>query len=107
VCPTGATYRKATYTAVNTNRCIACRLCAMVCPFGAIHITTVGINGRQKRAATKCDLCIDRPAGPACEEACPTKAIRLVVSHQVIQAARQAAAQRYLEAIESQQQLQK
>ena len=107
VCPTGATYRTATYTAVNANRCIACGLCAMVCPFGAIHITTVGMNGRQKRAAIKCDLCVDRDGGPACVDACPTKAIRLVVPSQVIQAARRTSAQRYLEAIESHKQLQK
>jgi Fe-S-cluster-containing hydrogenase component 2 len=79
----------------------------MVCPFGAIHITTVRVNGRIKRAASKCDLCVDRPDGPACVEACPTKAIQLVVSREVIEAARKASAQRYLEAIQSQRELQK
>lgn len=107
VCPTGATFRTETYTAVNANRCIACGLCSMVCPFGAIHITTVRVNGRIKRAASKCDLCVDRPDGPACVEACPTKAIRLVVSREAIEMARKASAQRYLEAIQSQRELQK
>jgi electron transport protein HydN len=79
----------------------------MVCPFGAVHITTVRVNGYTKRAATKCDLCVDRQAGPACVEACPTNAIRLVVSREVITAARKASAQRYLEAIQIQRELQK
>jgi Fe-S-cluster-containing hydrogenase component 2 len=78
----------------------------MVCPFGAIHITTVQVNGHTKRAATKCDLCVERPEGPACVEACPTHAIRLVVSREVIESARKASAQRYLEAIRIQKELQ-
>ncbi len=45
VCPTGATYRTETYTAVDVRRCIACRLCTLVCPFGAIHIED---RGRQR-----------------------------------------------------------
>lgn len=106
VCPTGATFRTETYTAVNVNRCIGCGLCTMVCPFGAIHITTVQVNGHTKRAATKCDLCVERPEGPACVEACPTHAIRLVVSREVIESARKASAQRYLEAIRIQKELQ-
>jgi carbon-monoxide dehydrogenase iron sulfur subunit len=107
VCPTGATFRTETYTAVNLNRCIACGLCTMVCPFGAIHITTVQVNGHTKRSATKCDLCVDREEGPACVSACPTKAIRLVVPKEVIASARMSSAQRYLEAIKVQRELQK
>lgn len=107
VCPTGATFRTETYTAVNANRCIACGLCTMVCPFGAIHIATVKANGHTKRAATKCDLCVDRLGGPACVEACPTKAIRMVIPKEVIQSARRSAAERYLEAIRVQRELQK
>lgn len=106
VCPTGATFRTETYTAVNVNRCIGCGLCTMVCPFGAIHIATVQVNGHTKRAAIKCDLCVDRPAGPACVESCPTQAIRLVVAREVIHQARQTTAERYLDAIRTQKELQ-
>ena len=49
VCPTGATYRTETYTAVDQKRCIGCRLCMLVCPFGAIHLATVTVDGREKR----------------------------------------------------------
>ncbi|RLC72042.1 MAG: 4Fe-4S dicluster domain-containing protein, partial [Chloroflexi bacterium] len=36
---------------------MACRLCMMVCPFGAIHVATTEVAGREKAAAFKCDLC--------------------------------------------------
>ena len=28
--------------------------------------------------ATKCDLCVDQPGGPACQRACPNDALRRV-----------------------------
>jgi Fe-S-cluster-containing hydrogenase component 2 len=105
VCPTGATYRTETYTEVDQRLCIACRLCTMVCPFGAIRVITAKVAGREKRAAVKCDLCIDRPGGPACVEACPTKALSLRYPREVIQQATQTTARQFLEALESQQQL--
>jgi carbon-monoxide dehydrogenase iron sulfur subunit len=105
VCPTGATYRTETYTEVDQALCIACRLCVMVCPFGAIHVSTATVAGRDKRAAFKCDLCVDRPGGPACVEACPTKALSLRYPRDVIKQATKATARQYLEALESQQQL--
>jgi Fe-S-cluster-containing hydrogenase component 2 len=107
VCPTGATFRTETYTAVNPNRCIACGLCATVCPFGAIHLSTVQVNGKTKRAAVKCDLCVDRPGGPACVEACPTQALSLVTPREVMETALKASAERYLEALQSQRALQR
>jgi Fe-S-cluster-containing hydrogenase component 2 len=106
VCPTGATFRTETYTAVNPNRCIACGLCTMVCPFGAVHISTVQVNSKIKRAATKCDLCVDRPGGPACVEACPTKALSLAMPRQVMETALKDSAERFLAALQSQRQLQ-
>jgi Fe-S-cluster-containing hydrogenase component 2 len=105
VCPTGATYRTETYTAVDQRLCIGCRLCVMVCPFGAIHVATTEVAGREKRGAIKCDLCVDRPEGPACVEACPTKALSLRYPREVIQEATQVTARQFLEALESQQQL--
>jgi len=105
VCPTGATYRTETYTAVDQRLCIGCRLCMMVCPFGAIHVSTATVAGRDKRAAFKCDLCVDRPGGPACVEACPTKALSLRYPHEVMQQATEVTAKQFLEALESQQEL--
>jgi carbon-monoxide dehydrogenase iron sulfur subunit len=105
VCPTKATYRTETYTAVNEQLCIGCRLCMMVCPFGAIRVVSTSVAGRDKAAAIKCDLCIDRPGGPACVEACPTKALSLRYPTQVMREAGQSTARQFLEALESQQQL--
>ena len=106
VCPTGATFRTETYTAVNPNLCIGCRLCMMVCPFGAIHVTTAKLNGSTKKQAIKCDLCVDRDAGPACIEACPTKALSLAYPEEVIEAAQKSTSIQFLDAIESQKRLQ-
>jgi len=105
VCPTGATYRTETYTAVDQRLCIGCRLCMMVCPFGAVRVAPTEVAGREKRAAFKCDLCVDRPEGPACVEACPTRALSLRYPREVMQEATKATARQFLEALESQQQL--
>ena len=105
VCPTGATYRTETYTAVDERLCIGCRLCMMVCPFGAIHLGIQEVAGREKRAAMKCDLCIDRAEGPACVEACPTNALSLRYPREVIQQSSRATAKQFLDAVESRQQL--
>jgi electron transport protein HydN len=99
VCPTDATYRTPTYTAVDPKRCIGCRLCMMVCPFGAVHVATAQVGAREKRAAFKCDLCDGRSEGPACVEACPTHALSLRHPTEVIEQASQASARQYLEAL--------
>ena len=104
ICPTGAVYRTETYTAVDQRLCIGCRLCMMVCPFGAIHVSTATVAGRDKRAAFKCDLCADRPDGPACVEACPTNALSLRYPREVIQDAARTTSRQFLEALESRQQ---
>src|SRR5271166_3080329 len=96
VCPTGATRLTETYTAVNPKLCIACRLCMMVCPFGAVHISLTPVNGHTKKTAIKCDLCVDRAEGPACVSACPTKAITLAKPAAIREKAIQTTAERYL-----------
>ena len=55
VCPTGAIHRPQADgpVLIEQDRCIGCKFCLMACPFGV---------GRQ----------------PACVEACPTKALKLV-----------------------------
>jgi len=105
VCPTRATTRTETYTAVDQRLCIACRMCMMVCPFGALHVATATLAGRDKRAAFKCDLCVERAGGPACVEACPTKALSLRYPRQVVEQAGKDTARQFLEALASQQEL--
>jgi len=52
----------------DTDKCIGCWTCVMVCPYGVIgrHL--------ELQKAYRCDRCPDR-AVPACVEACPTRAL--------------------------------
>jgi len=93
VCPTRAIYRQSIESPVliNPELCIGCKFCLMVCPMGVIDVS------RDGKAMTKCDLCINRPGpgeGPACVEACPTKALQLVSDGQLIAANRKLAAEK-------------
>jgi carbon-monoxide dehydrogenase iron sulfur subunit len=76
VCPTGAIDRDVDMdiVLVDEQKCIACAMCAMVCPFDVLTFYTTGT----KLAAIKCDHCIDRQRVgeiPACVEACKTGAL--------------------------------
>jgi carbon-monoxide dehydrogenase iron sulfur subunit len=80
VCPTGAVTRDAGHDLVlmTPERCIACAMCAMVCPFDAVTFHEYA-NGMPARvAALKCDGCLARITSgrePACVEACKTGAL--------------------------------
>lgn len=79
-CPAGAISRNSATGAVviDSSRCKACAMCAMVCPFDAIsfQVTHAAPHGRD--VAHKCDLCSARvEAGrqPACVDACHSGAL--------------------------------
>lgn len=60
--------------------CIGCKWCILVCPFGIPKV------GRSGKVIIKCDHCIERYKKgiiPACVEACPTKAVRIVVEEEI------------------------
>lgn len=72
VCPTKA-LEKTSHGAVifHKIRCIGCRLCIVVCPFGVIEID-------EENTILKCDACIHRLKNgkdPVCVLTCPTKAL--------------------------------
>ena len=80
ICPTGAITRDEMedLVLVDIHRCIACAMCAMVCPFDAVtfHAQANGMPARI--VATKCDGCIARIQNgyePACVEACKVDAL--------------------------------
>lgn len=75
VCPTHCLEKEPLNGVVRAHRerCIGCTWCVLVCPFGAVRMRPAD------RAILKCDLCEERQAegkGPACVDACPTKALR-------------------------------
>ncbi len=99
VCPVNAIVHKGDRIKVNEQTCIGCKLCACVCPFGAIHASGTSIAGVAGTAqftpnmpvgtssmlkweigvqtcAVKCDLCEFDDEGPRCVRACPTMALK-------------------------------
>jgi carbon-monoxide dehydrogenase iron sulfur subunit len=107
VCPTGAIGRDPVegLVLVDTGKCIACAMCAIVCPFSAVDFHPQAARGddvAHALVATKCDGCIDRlrqGRAPACTEACMVGALvygelnelvrdgRLALTAQVLSAA--------------------
>jgi len=92
VCPTAAIHRHQADgpVVIEQERCIGCKFCLMVCPFGVIDVSSDG------KVMVKCDLCIERTRvgqEPACVEACPTHALKLVDQMRLADARRQVAAQ--------------
>lgn len=89
-CPTGAIHRNVAQgqVVINDIACIGCATCASSCPYNNIRMVQIRnqrgefILDRETGApifkATKCDLCIDQPGGPACQRACPHDALRRI-----------------------------
>jgi electron transport protein HydN len=83
VCPNGAIVYRQNSVQVVEERCVGCKTCVMACPFGAMTVVSVPVQGglfdhQMKAQAQKCDLCLGRGDGPACISVCPTKALHLV-----------------------------
>ncbi|MDR1818650.1 MAG: 4Fe-4S dicluster domain-containing protein [Methanobrevibacter sp.] len=66
ICPTDAMEQDN----VNTEKCIACGLCVMVCPFGAVHI--------HDKKANKCNRCKGIGEEPGCIQSCSKRALALI-----------------------------
>jgi Fe-S-cluster-containing dehydrogenase component/CRP-like cAMP-binding protein len=86
-CPTGAIGRDAAtgVVRINDRTCIGCATCANGCPYDNIKMVEIrdrrgallvdAATQQPLAKATKCDLCIDLPGGPACQRACPHDAL--------------------------------
>lgn len=83
-CPTGAIHRTnvAEVVDIDDDLCIGCGNCANKCPYDAITMHDMGetwpedalpsyLQGRDRQVASKCDLCYESEAGPACVNNCP------------------------------------
>lgn len=80
VCPTSAIFRDSEHqlVLVNAAKCIACAMCAMVCPFDALTFYALADGPSPRIVAVKCDGCIERVREgriPACAEACKVGAL--------------------------------
>jgi anaerobic dimethyl sulfoxide reductase subunit B (iron-sulfur subunit) len=70
-CPTTALYvdRRLDLVQLDQAKCIGCRYCEWVCPYGALQFDA------NAKKMSKCTLCSDRLQGdllPACVTSCPT-----------------------------------
>lgn len=68
-CISGALTKVDGVIQINSDKCVGCFTCVMVCPYGAVMPSESG-------AVKKCELCTRNAAGqPACVAGCPNKAI--------------------------------
>ena len=93
VCPTGAISRDRDLDIVfvDPDKCIACAMCAMVCPFDVITFYPSHEAVLDKPVAIKCDHCIDRQKEgqiPACVEACKVGALVFGDINELVKTAR-------------------
>lgn len=102
VCPTEAVHREGERgpVLIDEARCIGCKLCLIVCPFGVIDLAPDG------KAVVKCDQCAERVAAgelPACVSACLTRALQFVDIEEFSKHKRKAAAERIREEAHAEQ----
>jgi carbon-monoxide dehydrogenase iron sulfur subunit len=94
VCPTAAIQRAPDYAdivVIEASRCIACGMCAMVCPFDVISYYPLAIAPEKAVVAVKCDHCLERQRQgltPACVEACKVGALEFGEINELAKSAR-------------------
>ena len=70
-CPTNALYKREDgIVMIDADKCIGCKYCAWVCPYGAPQFDEV------KGVMTKCDMCadyVDEGKNPTCVDSCPMR----------------------------------
>jgi electron transport protein HydN len=101
VCPVSAINQVDNKILINAEACMGCKSCVMACPFGAMDLVPIYINGqivtqnvlmsetedglveKEVMLAHKCDLCVGKPNGPACIRVCPENALELIIPKQI------------------------
>jgi carbon-monoxide dehydrogenase iron sulfur subunit len=87
VCPVKATSRDETsgFVVIDYEKCIGCRSCVTVCPFGARSYSTID------KMVLKCDLC---GGDPQCARFCEVKAVEFISADRLSQSKKKDAAKR-------------
>lgn len=67
-CITGALTMIDGVISIDKTRCIGCRTCILVCPYGAM-------SHDEENVMQKCELCTQNGGTPKCVEGCPNGAI--------------------------------
>jgi len=94
VCPTAAIQRAVDHpeiVLIEARKCIACAMCAMVCPFDVITYHPVAAALGKATVAVKCDHCIERQrqgSTPACVEVCKVNALEFGEVNELVKSAR-------------------
>ena len=94
VCPTGAIQRPTDFyeiVMIDGRKCIACAMCAMVCPFDVITYHASATAPNRNMVAIKCDQCVERQREglkPACVDACKVGALEFGEINQLVKAYR-------------------
>ena len=106
VCPTGAISRDADedLVLVDQSRCIACAMCAIVCPFDAVTFHPAAESSNGHPVATKCDGCahlVKQGLEPACVAVCKVDALVFGEVNDLVAEGRAGDAARALSAVAS------
>jgi anaerobic carbon-monoxide dehydrogenase iron sulfur subunit len=94
VCPTCAILRPEDFpeiVLIEARKCIACGMCAMVCPFDVITYHATKAAPEKTSVALKCDHCIELQRDgliPACVGACKVGALEFGELNELVKAAR-------------------
>lgn len=68
-CIAGAISKTDGVVRIDRSKCVGCRTCILVCPYGALSSDESGVM-------QKCELCLENSCGkPACVRGCPNHAI--------------------------------
>lgn len=93
-CPTAAIFRSQEFpeiVLIEPRKCIACGMCAMVCPFDVITYFPHVAAMEKATVAIKCDNCIERQREgqtPACVEVCKVDALQFGEINELVKASR-------------------
>jgi carbon-monoxide dehydrogenase iron sulfur subunit len=95
LCPAQALTRNAETNAVvvSADKCIGCRTCVQVCPYGAPFVDP------RSGVSQKCDLCGGQPT---CSTWCPNDALQFVSADEEALRRRRTGVTKYLELLQSQ-----